>query len=90
VRPDVVFTKSRIAIFIDGCFWHGCPDHGTMPRANREYWEAKLAANKERDRAVDEALRDAGWNVLRFWAHDDPVVAAQQVATLAHRLPHPS
>lgn len=54
-----------------------------MPRANRKYWEAKLAANKERDRAVDEALREAGWNVLRFWAHEDPVVVAQRVANLA-------
>lgn len=80
VRPDVVFTKSRIAVFVDGCFWHDCPHHGTLPRANREYWKAKLDANRERDQAVDEALRSAGWNVLRFWAHEDPAVAAELVA----------
>lgn len=85
VRPDVVLTKPRIAIFIDGCFWHGCPDHGTLPRANRRYWAAKLIANRERDRAVNETLRDAGWSVLRFWAHEPPTVAAQQVANLVWR-----
>jgi DNA mismatch endonuclease, patch repair protein len=85
VRPDVVFTKARIAVFIDGCFWHGCPDHGTLPRANRKYWEAKLVANRKRDLAVDAALRDGGWSVLRFWAHEDAAGAAQEVADLVRR-----
>jgi DNA mismatch endonuclease (patch repair protein) len=69
VRPDVVFTRRRIAVFIDGCFWHRCPDHRTSPRANAAYWGPKLARNVERDRATDRALADAGWTVVRVWEH---------------------
>jgi DNA mismatch endonuclease (patch repair protein) len=69
VRPDVVFTRARVAVFLDGCFWHACPYHGDTPRSNTEYWIPKLQRNAERDRLVDECLRAAGWTVLRLWEH---------------------
>jgi DNA mismatch endonuclease (patch repair protein) len=86
VRPDVVFTRARLAIFIDGCFWHSCPVHGNQPRANTDYWGPKLALNVARDRAVDARLAAAGWRVLRFWEHDDPAASAARIgeALTAH------
>lgn len=69
VRPDVVFTRARVAIFIDGCFWHRCPEHYQRPRANREFWDQKIARSVERDISVDAALKRSGWIVLRFWEH---------------------
>lgn len=77
--PDVVFTRARIAVFIDGCFWHGCPDHLTVPRSNRKFWEAKLATNRARDRRKDEALTARGWTVLHVWEHEPPEQAADRV-----------
>jgi DNA mismatch endonuclease (patch repair protein) len=65
-----VFSNSRVAIFVDGCFWHGCPKHGTMPNTNRDFWCAKLRRNKARDRAVNKALGACGWRVLRVWQHE--------------------
>jgi DNA mismatch endonuclease (patch repair protein) len=70
VRPDVVFTKARLALFIDGCFWHRCPLHGNQPRANSDYWGPKLDRNVARDRQVDHALREEGWLVIRVWEHE--------------------
>ena len=70
VRPDFVFLKSRTAIFVDGCFWHGCPKHATKPANNKEFWKRKLAGNKTRDRVVNRALRRAGWRVIRIWECD--------------------
>jgi len=70
VHPDIVFTRWRLAVFVDGCFWHGCPEHQSVPKANRAYWVPKLAANVERDRRVDAALAAAGWGVVRIWEHD--------------------
>ncbi|MGA2557276.1 MAG: very short patch repair endonuclease [Verrucomicrobiota bacterium] len=67
VRPDFVFRKSRTAVFVDGCFWHGCPRHATRPKNNRAFWRRKLAANKKRDRLVTRTLRKAGWRVVRIW-----------------------
>jgi DNA mismatch endonuclease (patch repair protein) len=67
VRPDFVFLKSRTAIFVDGCFWHGCPKHATKPKHNREFWRKKLSTNKMRDRLVNHALRRANWRVIRIW-----------------------
>jgi DNA mismatch endonuclease (patch repair protein) len=67
VRPDFVFLKSRTAIFVDGCFWHGCPRHATQPENHRAFWRRKLSANKIRDRRVNRALRRAGWRVIRIW-----------------------
>lgn len=69
VRPDIVFTRWHVAVFVDGCFWHGCPEHGHVPKSNLEYWIPKLAGNVDRDRRVDAALHDAGWTVLRVWEH---------------------
>lgn len=83
VRPDIVFTRRRLAVFIDGCFWHRCPEHGTSPRANTHYWTPKLERNVARDQRVDQALRAAGWTVLRIWEHVGPAEAAALViATL--------
>jgi DNA mismatch endonuclease (patch repair protein) len=79
VRPDVVFTRAKLAVFVDGCFWHRCPQHATTPRANPSYWVPKLQRNVERDRAVDAALAGAGWSVLRIWEHEPVELAVQQV-----------
>jgi DNA mismatch endonuclease (patch repair protein) len=79
VRPDVVFTRARVAVFVDGCFWHACPIHGNQPRANTEYWRPKLARNVARDRAVDSALQAAGWRVLRAWEHEPPASVADRL-----------
>ena len=70
VRPDFVFREARLALFVDGCFWHGCPKHATKPKNNRAFWHRKLAANKNRDRLVNRALRRGGWRVLRVWEHE--------------------
>lgn len=69
---DIVFTRRRIAVFIDGCYWHGCPTHFVMPKSNVEYWKAKIQTNRARDAQTTTALTSAGWIVLRFWEHDDP------------------
>jgi DNA mismatch endonuclease (patch repair protein) len=68
-RPDIVFTRLRLAIFVDGCFWHGCPSHGRLPRVNESYWAPKLASNTERDRRNTAALQRDGWIVVRLWEH---------------------
>jgi DNA mismatch endonuclease (patch repair protein) len=70
IRPDIAFTRRRIAIFIDGCFWHSCPEHGRRPTVNSQYWLPKLKRNAERDRQQTDALATAGWTVLRFWEHE--------------------
>jgi DNA mismatch endonuclease (patch repair protein) len=70
VRPDVVFTRRKLAVFVDGCFWHGCPEHGNVPRRNSEYWRPKLERNDRRDRLVNEHLLACGWEVLRAWEHE--------------------
>ncbi len=69
-RPDFIFLRERLAIFVDGCFWHGCPKHGRKPGSNREYWFPKLRRNQQRDRMVKRALAKAGWKVLRLWEHE--------------------
>ena len=68
-RPDLVFSTARVAIFIDSCFWHGCPAHLRMPSSNLDYWQAKIARNKRRDKAATKELKASGWTVLRFWEH---------------------
>lgn len=85
VRADVVFSRKRVAIFVDGCFWHGCPDHCRMPGTNVDYWQAKIERNKTRDRRTDEALTADGWRVLRFWEHV-PVEEAARAVTKALRV----
>jgi DNA mismatch endonuclease, patch repair protein len=69
-KPDFVFPKQRIALFIDGCFWHGCPLHSNMPKNNQEFWAKKLQGNKVRDRLVTRTLRKLGWKVIRVWEHE--------------------
>src|ERR1700759_4905576 len=69
VRPDMAFTARKVAVFVDGCFWHACPEHGSKPRANEWYWGPKLVRNVERDRINDAALILAGWTVVRLWEH---------------------
>jgi DNA mismatch endonuclease (patch repair protein) len=76
---DLVFTRLKVAIFIDGCFWHGCPDHFVMPHAHSDYWASKIGRNQRRDQEIDAALRAAGWLVLRFWEHEDPGGVASQI-----------
>lgn len=82
VRPDVAFPRHRLAVFVDGCFWHCCPDHGNVPQANSGYWRPKLERNVARDRAVDAALAAEGWRVVRAWEHEDPVRVALAVEAL--------
>lgn len=79
VRPDVVFTRMRIAVFVDGCFWHSCPEHGTSPKTSSEWWAAKLSRNVQRDRDTDARLRNDGWTVIRIWEHEDPASAAARI-----------
>ena len=81
-RADVVFRAARIAVFVDGCFWHRCPEHGELPKANRAWWKVKLARTWERDRFNDRRLAEAGWTVVRVWEHDDPSDAADGIERL--------
>lgn len=77
---DIAFPGRRIAIFVDGCFWHGCPEHATWPKRNAEFWRQKIEANQRRDADTNERLRSLGWTVLRFWSHESPIDAAKVVA----------
>jgi DNA mismatch endonuclease (patch repair protein) len=85
VRADVAFPGARVVVFVDGCFWHRCPIHGTSPKANADYWGPKLDANVKRDRQVDRQLRNQGWTVVRVWEHEDASKAAFRVSRLLHR-----
>lgn len=82
---DVAFTRAKVAVFIDGCFWHGCPEHGRRPRSNSEWWRTKLAANQARDRDTDRVLHELGWTVIRVWEHEPAGHAAERVAEVLHR-----
>jgi DNA mismatch endonuclease (patch repair protein) len=86
-RADVAFVRRKVAVFVDGCFWHGCPEHGTWPKANGEWWRAKIEANRRRDRNTDDRLRTIGWRVLRFWEHEDLAVAARTVSWVLQLAP---
>lgn len=79
VKADIVFTRDRIAVFVDGCFWHGCPEHGNSPKANTAYWGPKLSRNKERDLRLTDELRSDGWVVIRVWEHEPVELAVEQV-----------
>ena len=78
-KADVVFLRERVAVYVDGCFWHACPQHATLPKANRSWWSDKLAGNVRRDRDTDERLERAGWAVVRVWAHEDAAEAADRI-----------
>ncbi|WP_435157894.1 very short patch repair endonuclease [Amycolatopsis sacchari] len=82
VRPDIVFTRRKVAVFVDGCFWHVCPQHGREPSRNEWYWSPKLRRNVERDRLADAALADAGWRVVRIWEHEDVQDAVVRVRSV--------
>jgi DNA mismatch endonuclease (patch repair protein) len=79
---DLVFPRERVAVYVDGCFWHACPQHASVPKANRAWWTEKLAANVRRDRDTDDRLERAGWAVVRVWSHEDAGVAADRVEAL--------
>ncbi|MCX5596522.1 very short patch repair endonuclease [Streptomyces phaeochromogenes] len=77
---DIVFRPAKLAVFIDGCYWHGCPEHYAPPKTNPDYWSGKVTRNMTRDRDTDERLREAGWTVLRFWEHESPNDCALKIA----------
>jgi DNA mismatch endonuclease (patch repair protein) len=80
IRPDIVFRGTKVAVFVHGCFWHHCVEHGTTPAgANADYWSKKLQRNVDRDRVQAEKLSSVGWLVVTVWEHDDPVVAAREI-----------
>lgn len=76
---DIAFPGRKIAIFVDGCFWHGCPEHATWPKQNSDFWRQKIETNRTRDADTNERLRNIGWTVLRFWEHVPPTEAADSV-----------
>lgn len=78
-RADLVFPTERLAVYVDGCFWHACPEHGTLPKRNRQWWQDKLDANVSRDRDTDRRLSEAGWTVLRAWEHENPERVADRI-----------
>ncbi|MFD4237082.1 very short patch repair endonuclease [Streptomyces sp. NPDC058542] len=82
---DIAFTRAKVAVMIDGCFWHGCPVHATQPKSNAQWWREKLDRNMARDRETTEHLTSAGWTVLRFWEHEAPEGAAELVAAAVER-----
>jgi DNA mismatch endonuclease, patch repair protein len=89
VRPDFVFRRERLAVFVDGCFWHGCPKHGTWPKQNGVFWSDKITRNRARGRRVARELQNVGWKVLRIWEHSlknpGPVITRIRKALAAHR-----
>jgi DNA mismatch endonuclease (patch repair protein) len=87
VTADVVFRRARVAVFVDGCFWHRCPTHATTPKSNRAWWEQKLEANVDRDRRADIALEELGWRVVRIWEHELPERGADCVEQLIRTTP---
>jgi DNA mismatch endonuclease (patch repair protein) len=78
-QADVVFPRQRLVVFIDGCYWHGCPEHFRMPARNADYWQAKIARNRARDLRLTEALTDGGWRVMRVWEHEPAAQAASRI-----------
>lgn len=81
-RADILFRSLKIAVFVDGCFWHGCPIHGTQAKANAEFWHAKISRNQERDAQTTEYLEKAGWEVIRVWEHEDPLLASKKIVDI--------
>jgi DNA mismatch endonuclease (patch repair protein) len=81
-RADIVFAPARVAVFVDGCFWHGCPEHATWPKKNALWWREKIEGNRKRDADTDEQLAAAGWLSVRVWGHEKPAEAAERVADI--------
>ncbi|GAA2436551.1 very short patch repair endonuclease [Streptomyces macrosporus] len=81
-EADIVFGPARVAVFVDGCFWHGCPEHATWPKNNAEFWRRKIEGNRARDLDTDARLAEAGWAAVRVWEHEDPAEAARRIAAL--------
>jgi DNA mismatch endonuclease (patch repair protein) len=81
-KPDIVFGPSKVAVFVDGCFWHNCPEHGTIPKNNREWWKEKFQRNRERDIRKDRQLKEMGWLPIHVWEHEDPDTAARNIDQL--------
>lgn len=79
---DIVFSRNRIAVFVDGCFWHGCPEHASWPKSNADFWREKIETNRARDADSDQRLKALGWNVIRVWAHESAEVAATRIAQI--------
>nr|MDT0663552.1 very short patch repair endonuclease [Micromonospora sp. DSM 115978] len=84
-RADLVFTRAKVAVFCDGCYWHGCPDHYRPAVRNSDFWTAKISRNRERDRETDAMLTSAGWKVIRVWEHEDPSAAANYIAGIVRQ-----
>lgn len=87
---DIVFPKQRIAVFIDGCYWHACPEHLTVARTNASYWSEKLARNVARDADTTAQLQASGWRVLRYWEHEDPDAVATSISAVVRAQAHPA
>lgn len=85
-RADILFPHEKIAVFVDGCFWHGCPIHGTWAKANAEFWRKKIEANKRRDEDTNRKLTEHGWQVVRVWEHENPYDAATRISTLLENI----
>jgi DNA mismatch endonuclease (patch repair protein) len=86
-RPDLVFPRQKLVVFVDGCFWHGCPKHGSWPSANADWWREKIEQNRSRDRRSRAAIKRAGWQLVRVWEHEDPKRAATKIAKLLRAAP---
>jgi len=84
---DIAFTRARVAVFVDGCFWHVCPKHATSPASNSEWWAQKLSKNQARDIATNLHLAELGWEVVRIWEHEDPIEAAGRIAEVVRGIP---
>lgn len=85
-KADIVFRPKKVCVYIDGCFWHSCPEHGTIPASNHDFWAKKLTRNSERDLENTRILTERGWRVIRCWEHDDPVVVADLIEAGLRRL----
>jgi DNA mismatch endonuclease, patch repair protein len=85
-RADIVFTRAKVAVFCDGCYWHSCPEHGSWPKANAQWWREKIENTRRRDRDTDARLTEAGWTVVRVWEHEDPTAAADRVVATLPRV----
>ena len=90
IRPDIVFVRQRVAVFVDGCFWHACDVHRTVPVTNRPFWERKLSLNVARDRRQRELLEQTGWAVVRVWEHEETASAAGRIAEILQHASTPT